>query len=186
MEPDKPLDKNPLSRQQPAIEPPRASFILKNAATEGTILNAETQRNAEKRRETQRNAEKKNPLRISLRTSAPSALNLRTLRSNWGIAVRRARRNAEKKNPLRISGVWTFCGLESSQSQRDCITQPGVARRALPRVRAPRTNYSPTRNRLHPFPARMTLEAGANDATHTGLLAYPARTQGSARCATLG
>ena len=87
MEPDKPLDKNPLSRQQPAIEPPRASFILKNAATEGTILNAETQRNAEK----------KNPLRISLRTSAPSALNLRTLRSNWGIAVRRAQRNAEKR-----------------------------------------------------------------------------------------
>ena len=32
----------------------------------------------------------------------------------------------------------------------------------------------------------MTLEAGANDATHTGLLAYPTRTQGSARRATLG
>ena len=51
MEPDKALDKNPLSGQRPAIEPPRASFILKNAATEGTILNAETQR---KRGETQR------------------------------------------------------------------------------------------------------------------------------------
>ena len=34
-------------------------------------------------------------------------------------------------------GVWTFCGLDSTQSQRDCITQPRVARGALPWVCAP-------------------------------------------------
>ena len=110
MEPDKPLDKNPLSRQQPAIEPPRASFILKNAATEGPILNAETQR---KRRETQR----RRTLCESLRTSAPSALNLPSLRLNWGIAVQSKELMLIPATPHRIKDAPLF-PLSSRRGRR--------------------------------------------------------------------
>ena len=62
---------SPISNLRPGPYP---------APTEGTVLNAETQR---KRGETQR----RRTFFESLRTSAPSALNLPSLRLNWGIAV---------------------------------------------------------------------------------------------------
>ena len=49
-------------------------------------------------------------------------------------------RGVSSPSPLlrgRGPGVWTFCGLDSTQSQRDCITQPRVARGTLPWVCAP-------------------------------------------------
>ena len=39
------------------------------------------------------------------------------------------------------AGGWL--GLGGAQSRRDCITQPGVARRALPRVIAPKSTPTP-------------------------------------------
>ena len=92
-------------------------------------------------------------------------------------------------------GVWTFCGLDSTQSQRDCITQPRVARGALPWVCAPTFSqpyglqpHSSAAHSRH-YAAAIGIDDRERDDRYNpfqGWFPHQTHTQGSAQRATLG
>jgi hypothetical protein len=82
-----------------------------------------------------------------------------------------------------VRGVWTFCSLKRSQSRRDCITQPRVARRALP--------WEPRRRESQPCKGCITppIERCETDERRNPFRVeciWSSASQGSARRATLG
>ena len=162
MEPDKPLDKNPLSRQQPAIEPPRASFILKNAATEGTILNAETQRNAEKRREEEPSANLCALCALCVKSSHPA------IKLGHSSAKSAEKRREEEPS----ANLWSLDILRTGKQP----IPKGLHHSA--RGCAPRATPGDAPHKLFPNPEPVVSVPCANDARGGGKRCNPYRVAG--------